>query len=106
MNIVSALENTVPISVFNRGLAGKIFSDVKLSGAKVVIKNNVPECVLLSPQDYLDLMEEVENARLLSLANRRLQNYDPATVSSLDEVIDKFGITDDELAQIDEVELE
>ncbi len=106
MNIVSALENTVPISVFNRGLAGKIFSEVKQSGAKVVIKNNVPECVLLSPQDYLDLMEEVENARLLSLADRRLQNYEPAAASTLDEVKAKFGITDEELAQIDEAEIE
>lgn len=106
MNVISALENTIPISVFNRGLAGKVFSDVKQSGAKVVMKNNVPECVLLSPQNYLDLIEEVENARLLSIANQRMQHYDPTTVSSFDEVKSKFGITDEELNQMDEVEFE
>ena len=47
MNVVSAIQNTVPISQFNRGLAGQIFEDVKTHGAKVVMKNNVAECVLL-----------------------------------------------------------
>ena len=55
MNIRSALENTIPISQFNRGLAGKIFEEVKRYGAKVVMKNNIPECVLLSPEEYIRL---------------------------------------------------
>ena len=42
MSIRSAIENTIPISQFNRGLAGKIFEEVKRHGAKVVMKNNSP----------------------------------------------------------------
>ena len=38
-SVVSAITNTVPISHFNRGLAGQIFEDVKRTGAKVVMKN-------------------------------------------------------------------
>ena len=38
MNIIAAIQNTISISQFNRGLAGKIFQDVKNSGAKVVMK--------------------------------------------------------------------
>ena len=34
MNIIAAIQNTISISQFNRGLAGKIFQDVKNSGAK------------------------------------------------------------------------
>ena len=49
-SVMSAIKNTVPISQFNRGLSGKIFEDVKQSGSKVVRKNNVAECVLMSPQ--------------------------------------------------------
>lgn len=37
-SVVSAIKNTVPISQFNRGMAGKVFSEVKKSGPKVVIK--------------------------------------------------------------------
>ena len=58
-SVVSAITNTVPISQFNRGLAGKIFEDVKQSGAKVVMKNNAAECVLLSPEEYVRLIDEL-----------------------------------------------
>lgn len=35
---ISVITNTIPISLFNRGLAGKIFEEVKQCGAKVVMK--------------------------------------------------------------------
>ena len=72
MNIIAAIQNSISISQFNRGLAGKIFQDVKNSGAKVVMKNNAPECVLLSPDEYVSLMDEVNDARLLTLAVKRI----------------------------------
>lgn len=106
MNILAALKNTVPISVFNRGLAGKIFSDVKQNGAKVVMKNNAPECVLLSPEEYIQLMDEVNDARLLTLATQRMEHYDPDATIPAAEVQRELGITDEELAEMDEVELE
>jgi len=46
--IRGAIENTVSISLFNKGLAGRIFEEVKRCGAKVVMKNNSAECVLMS----------------------------------------------------------
>lgn len=57
-DITAALKRTVSISLFNRGFAGKIFEEVKKNGAKVVMKNNSPECVLLSPEEYIKLMED------------------------------------------------
>ena len=56
-SVMSAIKNTVPITQFNRGLAGKIFEEVKQTGAKVVMKNNTAECVLLSPEEYVRLMD-------------------------------------------------
>ena len=50
-SIRSAIENTVSISLFNRGLAGKIFDEVKKHGAKVLMKNNKPECVMISQDE-------------------------------------------------------
>ena len=55
-SVMSAITNTVPITQFNRGLAGKIFDEVKQCGAKVVMKNNTAECVLISPDEYVRLM--------------------------------------------------
>lgn len=106
MNIISVIENTVPISQFNRGLAGKIFQEVKQSGAKVVMKNNTPECVLLSPQEYVKLLEEINDARLLAVASERMKNYDPSDNIPADEVQRELGITDEELDGFEEVEFE
>ena len=94
----NAITNTISISLFNRGLAGKVFEDVKRSGAKVVIKNNAPECVLLSPEEYVKLMDEVNDARLLALANERMANYDPSSVVSEAQVLKELGINADDLA--------
>ncbi|WP_243284051.1 MULTISPECIES: type II toxin-antitoxin system Phd/YefM family antitoxin [unclassified Ruminococcus] len=103
---MSAIKNTVPISQFNRGLAGKIFEDVKQSGAKVVMKNNVAECVLISPEEYVRLMDEVNDARLLAVASERMAHFNPATLISEEEMNRRLGITEDDLTGFDEVDIE
>lgn len=105
-NVSSAIRNTISISLFNRGLAGKIFEEVKKTGAKVVMKNNTAECVLMSPEEYVRLMDEVNDARLLTLASERMQHFDPAKVISQEEVDREFGFTPEDLADADEVEIE
>ena len=105
-NITSAIRDTISISLFNRGLAGKIFEDVKQSGAKVVMKNNSAECVLLSPDEYVKLMDEVNDARLLSIANERMQNFNSTNLISSEDLYKELGITEEDLDTIGEVEFE
>ena len=105
-NITSAIRDTISISLFNRGLAGKIFDDVKQSGAKVVMKNNSAECVLLSPEEYVKIMDEVNDARLLSLANERMQNFNSANLIPSEALYKELGITKEDLDAIGEVEFE
>lgn len=105
-DISGAIRNTVSISLFNRGLAGKIFDEVKQSGAKVVMKNNAAECVLLSPDEYIRLMDEVNDARLLTIASERMAHFDPETAISAEELYKELGITREELDSVGEVEIE
>lgn len=105
-NVVSAIQNTIPISQFNRGLAGQIFEDVKKHGAKVVMKNNAAECVLLSPEEYVCLMDEVNDARLLLLASERLQRMGSAALIPEEQVWQELSITQEDLDAVGEVELE
>ena len=105
-DMTNAITNTISISLFNRGLAGKVFEDVKKSGAKVVIKNNAPECVLLSPDEYVKLMDEVNDARLLALATERMANFDESNVLSEAEVLKELGIAAEDLADSDKAEIE
>ncbi|MCD8223763.1 MAG: type II toxin-antitoxin system Phd/YefM family antitoxin [Clostridiales bacterium] len=100
-NIIGAITNTIPITLFNRGQAGKIFEDVKRFGAKVVMKNNVAECVLLSPEEYVSLMDEVNDARLLTVATERMASFDKSTLVTQDEIDREFGFTPENLAEID-----
>ena len=96
-DISSAIRDTVSISLFNRGLAGKIFEEVKQVGSKVVIKNNVAECVLMSPDEYIRLMDEVNDARLLALATERMAHFDPATAISAEDLYSSLGITKEDI---------
>lgn len=105
-NVLSAINRTLSISLFNRGLAGQIFSEVRRTGAKVVMKNNTAECVLLSPEEYVSLMDEVNDARLTALAMKRLENITDSTLVSAETVNSELGITKEDLADADEVELE
>lgn len=105
MAYLQPLHPTVPLTAFNRGKASKIFSDVKKCGMTVVMKNNEPECVLLSPDDYNALIERLCDAELLRTAEERLKDYNPANTVSFEEVAKKNGIDLDTLPKED-VELE
>ena len=105
-NIMGAIKNTIPISLFNRGSAGKIFAEVKKGNPKVVMKNNTAECVLLSPDEYVRLMDEVNDARLLSAAVQRMSHFDPTTTVSIQEIDQKYGFTPEMLEGANEVEFE
>lgn len=104
--VTSAIKDTVSISLFNKGLAGKIFEEVKKNGAKVVMKNNTAECVLLSPDEYIRLIDEVNDARLLKIASERLEHYDPTKLVSLDEANKQLGLSNADLEGFEEVDIE
>ena len=105
-NMTNAIVNTVPISMFNQGLAGQVFEEVKKTGAKVVMKNNTAECVLLSPEEYVRLMDEINDARLLALAKKRWEKFDRSTAISEEEMCRRVGIKKEDHDKLDEVELE
>ena len=105
-SVISAIKNTVPLSHFNRGLAGKIFADVKSNGSKVVMKNNIAEVVIVPPDEYIETMDALNDYLLLTMAVKRMENYDPSNVITEAEMRKRIGITQEELDSIDEVEFE
>lgn len=105
-DMTNVITNTISISMFNRGLAGKVFDDVKKCGTKVVIKNNTPECVLLSPDEYVKIMDELNDARLLALANERMNGFDSSSIMTESDVMKELGINNNDLDDIDKVEIE
>jgi PHD/YefM family antitoxin component YafN of YafNO toxin-antitoxin module len=92
LSLSNALNAMIPISRFNRGEANKIFDEVKASGCKVVVKNNTPACVLLTPERYQNMVDMLEDQFLLALAEERLKN-DTGVIYTQKELMDRDGIT-------------
>ena len=105
-SVISAITNTVPISMFNRGQAGRIFADVKQSGAKVVMKNNIAECVLLSPETYKEMIDELEDMRLAVSAAKRLEHMESSNLIPAHEVHHRLGISQEDLDNMEDVDIE
>ena len=105
MSIVGMMNAMVPITRFNKGEASKIFDEVESSGMKIVVKNNKPACVLLSPAQYENLMEMLSDAILLAEAEKRMSANDDSENISHEDLLAELGITEDELADVD-VEIE
>lgn len=104
MSSILTAEKIVPISNFNKEGATKIFDDVKRQGTKYVFKNNLPECVLISPEKYDNLLERLFDMELYIEAMDRINNPERKIYSS-EEAMKVLGITDKDLEDV-EVDLE
>lgn len=105
VSISNVLNSLVPISRFNKGEANKIFDEVKETGCKIVLKNNVPACVLITPEKYNEMMETIENYNLLVEAEIRMKNSSDNELISQDDMLSRLNISQSELDSI-EVEIE
>ena len=103
--ISGAINSLVPISRFNKGEAHKIFEEVRESGFKIVLKNNIPTCVMLTPEAYEQMLETIENYRLLVEAEKRLENAKDTDFVPSEQAMQELGISEADLKEV-EVELE
>ncbi len=60
VSVSGVLNSFVPISRFNKGEAHKIFDEVKQNGYGIVVKNNSPTCVLITPEIYEEMMDIID----------------------------------------------
>lgn len=114
VTLLDLTERLVPISDFSQGKAGKIFNDVAENNNEyIVLKNNQPTAVLLSVKEYREtqekvakleeILEKVENIRLLKLAESRADD----NTSSFESFVNEQGFSMEELEKISEsVEIE
>ena len=105
ISLSNALDAVVPITRFNRGEANKIFDEVRLSGWKVVVKNNAPACVLLTPERYQEMIEMIDDRYLLALAEERLKT-DNGITQSFEQILAKDGLTFVDIEAMEDVALE
>jgi len=105
VSLSNALDAVVPITRFNRGEASKIFDEVKESGCKVVVKNNIPACVMLTPEKFQEMVDMIEDQALLAIAEARLK-YSSENTISFEDILAKDGLTLADLDAMEDVEIE
>ncbi len=107
MELIDFVEKLVPISDFSQGKAGKIFNDVAENNNEyIVLKNNQPTAVLLSVKEYREtqekaarlerLLEQMENIRLLKLAESRAEDH----TTSFESFVSEEGFSMEELQEL------
>ena len=99
------LDSLVPITQFNRGQASRIFDRLHNENQLIVLKNNQPAAIILSPSEFQRLSEIEEDYTLLLEATRRLKENSSST-SSREEVISELNISEAELAAAGDVVIE
>ncbi len=95
------LNSLVPITQFNRGQASRIFDRLHQEDMLIVLKNNQPTAVIMSPVEYSRLNEIEENYYLLLEAMRRLSDKD-SQVTPIDDLLKEFDISDKDLEACEE----
>ena len=100
------LQTLVPISQFNKGQAAKIFDRLHSERELIVLKNNQPSAIILSPEEYTRLTEIEEDYFLLLEANKRMEDNGNNKTFSFDSVMSNLGISEDELLDTEDVDIE
>lgn len=99
------LQSLVPISQFNKGQAARIFDRLHSERELIVLKNNQPSAVILSPEEYTRLTEIEEDYFLLLEANKRMEDNGNKKTISFDSVMSDLGISEDELLDTEDVDI-
>ena len=98
------LNNMISISDLNKGKGSQIIDEVKKTGYKVILKNNRPEAVLITPEQFeemLALKEELMDMSLGMEALRRMAHFQPEASISHEDILAEFEISQAELDNID-----
>jgi antitoxin StbD len=106
LSMKKVMSQIVPITRFNRGEANKIFDELKDTGVKAVLKNNVRVGVLVEPEQYDDMVEQLEDYALFFEAERRMQKAESEGFVSHEEIMEHLHISQAELNDTEDVEIE
>lgn len=108
LDIVQGFKKMVTVSEIGRGKITTVLNELsKDKQPYFIIRNNKPEAAILTIEDLTKLLEIQENYELLQLAVERMKSFDSEKTISMEEVMKKYGVTEDEVRQgMETVEIE
>lgn len=96
----------VPINQFTGSQASRVFERLHQENQLIVLKDDQPAAVILSPKEFSRLSEIEEDYQLLLEANKRLANNIDATTLSREQLMRELNITEAEIANAKDVVIE
>lgn len=106
MDQITSKGSQVSITQFNRGQAARIFNRLHRVDRLIVLKNNQPTAVILSPKEYRRICEIAEDCRLWLEASSRLAVNDFFPTVSMTDVMADFGISAEDLTTAPDAAIE
>jgi len=100
------LKSFIPVTMFNRGKASQNFDRLHKESRLIVLKNNQPSAIILSPAEYDRLTEIEENYALMVEAQARLEKNAEKPGLSEAQVMKDLGLTEEDVANAAEPEFE
>ncbi|MGL4799534.1 MAG: type II toxin-antitoxin system prevent-host-death family antitoxin [Cellulosilyticaceae bacterium] len=100
------LDFLIPITQFNKGQASRIFDRLRTEKQLVVLKNNAPSAVILSPEEYARLAELEEDYALLLEATNRLAQTTSSSTLPFEAIMANLGISEEDLDDAEDVIIE
>ncbi|MBN2851125.1 MAG: type II toxin-antitoxin system Phd/YefM family antitoxin [Clostridia bacterium] len=98
INFKSVLDKFISVSDLGRGQASKVIQSVDdHKNQFIVIKNNKPAAIIMSIEEYKELMEAKENLELLLIAAKRTSGLKNDEMIEFDEVLNELGVSKEEL---------
>ena len=96
--------NTVSVEKIEKFVETLITEEARQSedGMKIVFENNEPSCVIMTWDKYKEMMED---QYLIGIVEERLKNGSGKTISH-EEMLERLGITQEELDEMEDVEIE
>ncbi len=102
ISTTNMINSLIPITLFNRGQASRIFDRLKNERQLIVLKNNQTSAVILSPDEYERLAEIEENYMLLIEAERRLAAHEGESDITEAALMEELGISQKEVNEAEE----
>lgn len=100
------LNSLVSITQFNKGQASRIFDRLNTEKQLIVLKNNIPSAVIISPDEYVRLSEIAEDYYLLLEAQERLKNNSGQKTLSFNDVMQNYGISESDIENAEDLDIE
>lgn len=96
LDLRPAINHMISVSELGRGQASRVIQDVEKSKQQyIVVKNNKPQAVLISIEEYMSLMESKEELELLLIANDRMKVLNQTI--DFEQILSEFDLTEKEL---------